>query len=366
MNLFKNYYQFDLQTFLEKSRFDIWFNITYTVLIIFIIFYFVRKFTIKKIEGFIDEGRNSFTDKFLTHLKSIGIVFYLFLDIFLVFQIFEISKLKLLNSFLVKSIENITIIVLTYYLVGILNHLFLFCLNWFTNIKNSQGPKLEVSVIETIGLIFKILVWILAIVFILQKLGYDVTTLVAGLGIGGIAFAFAMQNILGDLFASIAIHMDKPFTIGQTIQFQDTIGKVKKVGIKSTRIETLDGEEYIISNKILTDSSLKNYTKMNKRRSLTILSISYKTDKNKIKLIPKILKEILSKLKKVELVRVHFSEFATYSINFELVYYVLSSDYIKYMDIKEQINLLILEEFDKNNILFAFPSQSIFLESNLL
>ena len=183
----------------------------------------------------------------------------------------------------------------------------------------------------------------------------------AGLGIGGIAIAFALQNILSDIFASFSIYFDKPFKVDDFIIIGDDKGVVKKIGIKSTRIQTLQGEELVISNKELTESRVHNYKKMERRRIVFVFGVTYETPTEKVKKIPSIIKDIIEKTELADIDRVHFKEFADFSLNFEVVYYLKTSDYAEYMDTQQEINLAMKEHFEKEQIEFAYPTQTVFV-----
>jgi small-conductance mechanosensitive channel len=201
----------------------------------------------------------------------------------------------------------------------------------------------------------------LAVPFILSSLGYNISALLAGLGIGGIAVAFALQTILADIFASFSIYFDKPFRVGDYIVVGNDRGTVKHIGIKTTRIKSLEGPELVISNKELTSSRIHNYKKMEKRRISFTIGIVYETPLEKVKKAKEIIENVIKDQKMAELDRVHFARFGDFSLEFEIVYYMLSTDYKDYMDTQEKINLKIKEEFEKEGIEFAYPTQKIYL-----
>lgn len=208
----------------------------------------------------------------------------------------------------------------------------------------------------------KAFLWLVAVLLILSNLGYDITTLVAGLGVGGIAIAFALQNILSDVFASFSIYFDKPFKVGDFIIIGDDLGVVKKIGIQSTRLTTLEGDELVLSNKQMIETRVHNYKKMRKRRVAFEVKVDPKTSVKKLKKIPKIMERIISKLGKVKFDRSHFKKFGDFGIVFETVYYIDSSDYNVYMDIQQDINLKTKQTFEKEGIKIAYPMQKLFLK----
>jgi len=209
--------------------------------------------------------------------------------------------------------------------------------------------------------LIRVVVWGLATVFLLDNLGFRINTVIAGLGIGGIAVALAAQNILGDLFAYFTIMFDKPFEIGDFLIVGEYMGVVNHLGVKTTRIGSLGGEQIIMSNKDLTDSRVRNYKRMEKRRVLFRLGVTYQTPYEKLKEIPGIIRGIIEGIEDTVYDRAHFFSYGDFSLVFEVVYYVMSNDYTKYMNIQEQINFRIHEEFEKRKIEFAYPTQTLFL-----
>ena len=185
------------------------------------------------------------------------------------------------------------------------------------------------------------------------------------MGIGGIAIAFALQNILADAFSALSIYFDKPFEIGDFVVVGEFSGTVKKIGIKSTRIQLLQGEELVMSNAILTSSSVRNFKKMRKRRIVFGFGVTYDTPSKKLKKIPDIIRDIIDpeKLQYLDkLDRVHFSEFGDFSLIFDVVFYMKTQDYMKYKDTQQAINYAIRDAFEKEGIEMAFPTQTIYLQ----
>jgi small-conductance mechanosensitive channel len=204
-------------------------------------------------------------------------------------------------------------------------------------------------------------IWIIALVFLLDNLGVKISAVVAGLGIGGVAVALAAQAILGDLFSYFVIFFDKPFQIGDFIIVGDKMGEVEMVGIKTTRLRAIGGEQLVFSNKDLTDSRVHNFKKMARRRVVFKLGMIYQTPSEKLKAIPQIVKGIIDKQNDATFDRGHFASYGDFSLDFEFVYYVTGADYAKYMDIQQAINLDIFETFERENIEFAYPSQTLFV-----
>ncbi len=210
--------------------------------------------------------------------------------------------------------------------------------------------------------VIKFILWGLGIVFFLDNLGFDIAAVIAGLGVGGVAVALAAQAVLGDLFSYFSIVFDRPFEVGDFIIVGDLLGTIEHVGIKTTRIRSLGGEQLIFSNSDLTNSRVKNYKRMEKRRVVFKLGVTYNTPLVKLKEIPKVIEKVIRDKEDTVFDRAHFFSYADFSLVFEVVYYVIGPDYNKYMDIQEKINFGIKDEFEKRNIEFAFPTQTLYLK----
>ena len=218
------------------------------------------------------------------------------------------------------------------------------------------------TIVKLSGSIIKGVVWTLGILMIFSNLGVNVTSLIAGLGIGGIAVALALQNILGDMFASFSIFIDKPFKEGDFITVGSDMGTVSKIGIKSTRLITLEGQELVIPNKTLMEERINNYGKMKRRRVSFSLGVTYGTSFESLEKIPEIVADIIKQQKNVEFGRAHFKSYGESSLDFEVVYFIKSADYDRYMDIQQAINLEIFRRFQTEKIEFAFPTRTVYIE----
>ncbi len=217
--------------------------------------------------------------------------------------------------------------------------------------------------LSAVSFISKLVIWSIILMLTLDNVGIDVTALVAGLGVGGIAVALAVQNILGDLFASLSIIVDKPFVIGDFIIIGDFMGSVENIGLKTTRIRSLSGEQIIFSNSDLLNSRVRNYKRMQERRVTFTFGVLYQTTADQLEQIPVTVKEIIEGLEKTRFDRAHFSKFGDSSLNFEVVYYVQSGDYNLYMDIQQAINLSLVRRFADGGIIFAYPTRSLYVEA---
>ncbi len=227
--------------------------------------------------------------------------------------------------------------------------------------KREESPE-DVTTLGLIGLAGRVAVWSVVVLLILDNLGVDITALVAGLGIGGVAVALAVQNILGDLFASLSIVLDKPFVVGDFLMVGEHLGSVEKIGLKTTRLRSLSGEQLIFSNTDLLGSRVRNFGRMAERRVVFGLGVTYQTPRDKLRLIPTIIREAIEAQQDTRFDRSHFSAYGDFSLDFESVYYVLSRDYNQYMDIQQAIYLAIHERFEAEGIEFVYPTQTLFLE----
>jgi small-conductance mechanosensitive channel len=222
-----------------------------------------------------------------------------------------------------------------------------------------------VTTISVIGFVSKIVLWSIITLLALDNLGVNVTALVAGLGIGGVAVALAVQNILGDLFASLSIMLDKPFVIRDFLIIGDYMGSVEYVGLKTTRIRSLSGEQLVFSNSDLLNSRIRNYGRMFERRVVFTIGVTYETPREKLKRIPDMIRESIESQDETRFDRSHFMKYGDYSLVFETVYYVLTPDYNKYMDIQQAIYFDIHERFEQEHIEFAYPTRKLYITQNM-
>ena len=237
---------------------------------------------------------------------------------------------------------------------------------WLTSYRQRkiEAHAEAVTTVTSVGFIVKILVWLILLLIALDNLGVNVSALIAGLGVGGIAVALAVQNILGDLFASFTIVLDKPFVIGDFIIVDNFLGTIEHIGLKTTRVRSLSGEQLIFSNSDLLKTRIRNFKRMYERRVVFSIGVVYQTSRQNLIKIPEIIKNIIEKQEQTRFDRAHFKEYGAYALNFEIVYWIENPDYTIYMDIQQAINLEIFQQFEKEGIEFAYPSQSIFINDD--
>ena len=231
--------------------------------------------------------------------------------------------------------------------------------------KQGETPG-QTTIAAALGFVLRLAVWAVVLLLVLANLGVEISGLVAGLGIGGVAAALAVQNVLGDLFASLSIYFDRPFDLGDFIIVDDYMGNVDRIGMRSTRIRSLGGEQIVFANSDLARSRIRNYRRMQERRIVLNVGVIYGTAHDKVKRIPTLLRESVEETDQARFDRAHFSGFADSSLAFEVVYYVLSADYTVYMDVQQEILLGIHRRFEENEIEFAFPTRTLHLEGKVL
>lgn len=213
-----------------------------------------------------------------------------------------------------------------------------------------------------IGFMARLTIWALVLLLTLDNLGIQIKPLLAGLGIGGIAVALAAQNILGDLFASLSITLDRPFVLGDTLQVDTFSGTVEYIGIKSTRLRSPDGEQIIMPNAKLLASNIRNLTRATERRVVFTISVGSETPLDEVRKIPGLIRALIEAYPDVRFDRSHFARISAASFDFEAVYLVKTTDYTRHMDIVQEINLKLVEAFEKQGVAFAYPVQRLYLE----
>lgn len=212
------------------------------------------------------------------------------------------------------------------------------------------------------GFVLRLALWAVLLLMGLQNLGIQVGPLLAGLGVGGLAVALALQNVLSDLLASLSIALDKPFVIGDFIVVGDMLGTVEYIGLKTTRLRSLSGEQLVFSNTDLLGSRIRNFKRMQERRILFTVGVTYQTPYEKLQAIPGMIREIIESHEGTRFDRSHFKAYGDSSLDIETVYFVLSAEYNTYMNTQQAINLEIYQRFEANGIEFAYPTRTLFVE----
>lgn len=323
-----------------------WQNSILAGAITLIIFYPLRAILIKYLAKIANKTTNQFDNLIVEILKTVNHAFAL--------------SIALLVTLTVQGIswsESITLLVIlatiiTYQLNRVLKVVFNFGVS---TLKGEEGT----ASLQALLTILQIAVWISGFIFVLAQLGYNITSLAASLGIGGIAIALALQNILSDIFSSFSLYFDKPFKVGDYIVIGELDGVVERIGLKTTRLRSLRGEEVVVSNRQLTESSVRNFGQMQRRRVVESLGFEYGTPTDKLKELRFQLPGILDAIDGITFDRLHFKVFAASALEFELVYYVESADFMKYIESEHQVNLAIKDYCEEKGIEMAFNTQTI-------
>ena len=228
-----------------------------------------------------------------------------------------------------------------------------------------QQDRAAAGSINIIAIVLRVVIWVVVLLLTLDNLGVNITALVAGLGIGGIAVALAIQNVLGDLLASLSITLDKPFVVGDSLVIDDINGTVEQIGLKSTRLRSVNGEQIVMANADLLKSRVRNFGRMYERRVLFVLSIGYDTPHKKLSSISDAIRTLVVNNKDIRFERCHLARLSAASIEFEIVYFVLTADYKRCMDIQQTVNLGIVEYFEREGIKFASAVPQLILREQI-
>ncbi len=314
---------------------------------------------LKKLKKWSLETAITFDDFIVMAIEKTGIPFLYFAAIFGAFDYLTF------NTHTTNIIHVAKLFIITYFILSLINSAIQYGI--FSFLDKQENSDVKKKQARSLIIILKGVVWILGLVFLINNLGYNVTTIITGLGIGGIAVALAAQAVLGDFFSYFVIFFDRPFEIGDFIIVDDkVIGAIEYIGVKTTRIRAISGEQIVCSNKDLTDSRVHNFKKMMRRRVVFSIGVIYQTAAEQMKKIPGIIKSIIDNTENATFDRSHFSAFGDFSMNFETVYFVESPDYNMYMDAQQKIYLEILKAFEKENIEFAYPTQTLFAANNFV
>ncbi|MCP5461936.1 MAG: mechanosensitive ion channel [bacterium] len=328
-----------------------------TFLFLLIVLISFKKYALPKLQTFAKSTRTTVDNFLVKLLEKIGFPLYILAAFFLSIQFLA------LHVTVQKTLRVIGIIAVVILSANCLTYVINYGFDAYFFKKS--GSRITTRNLKSILRIFKIIVWCLAVVFALDNLGLEISAVIAGLGIGGIAIGLAAQTILKDLFSHLAIILDQPFEIGDFIIVDDLMGVVEHIGIKTTRLRSLGGEQLVFSNTDLTDSRVRNYKRMERRRVLFTVNVVYQTPTHLLQEIPTMIEKIIKGIDDTEFDRAHFCKFGDFSLIIEVVFYVIGNDYNKYMEIMQYINFAIKREFEQRSISFAYPTQSIILEKAL-
>lgn len=352
-----------LRRFLESEALlrEIWNNsladyvIAFIALAVFLlVFKLIQMGVLHRLRRLAERTKTDIDDALVRIVNTVKPPFYSFIAFY-----FAITLFLELNSTVQRVMTMVLIVWVVYQAINAVQVLIDFIAHKALAKQEDESAKVATDII---GKIAKIILWTVGLLLILSNFGININSLIAGLGIGGIAIAFALQSILSDLFSSFAIYFDKPFAVGDYIVVSDTSkGTVERIGIKTTRLRSLGGEELVISNQELTSVRLQNFKQMEERRVVFELGIVYETSGKKLRAIPDIIGDIFNTLDKARFDRAHFTRFDNFALIFEVVYFVETPEYPPYMDVKQELNFRIKDEFEKYGIEMAYPTQTIYL-----
>ncbi|MBU1151467.1 mechanosensitive ion channel family protein [Patescibacteria group bacterium] len=322
---------------------------------LFLLFKLFETVVVVRLKKIAKNTKNDFDDVLVEIIGSMSTGFYLIVALY--FPLIHLVRSELA----LKIIKAVFLIVVVYQIVRFVQKLVVYCLNLYfmgTRDENDQA----ITTFTGLRLVVRIVLWATAVLLILSNLGVNINSLIASLGIGGVAVALAVQNILGDIFSSFTIYFDRPFEIGDYIVVGDHDGEVEKIGLKSTRIRTMQGDLLIISNKELTSERIRNFKKMSRRRADFEIGVTYDTSSAKLKKINGLVKKIIEATNKVEFCRSYFTAFGDFSLKFSVIYYVLTPDYTDFLEAQQNINFEIKKAFEKAGIEMAFPTQTVYVQ----
>lgn len=314
-----------------------------------IILFVLQRFLMTRFERFAKKTETEVDDVLVEFVQSIRPRLYILLAAY-----FGLHTLNL--SDVTQSILNVVLIVVVIFQI---TRSVQIIIEFFAKkVSGGTGDDEHVkSAAHLLSAITIIVVWVFGIMMILSNIGVNITSLVAGVGIGGIAIAFAVKEVLSDLFSSFSIYFDKPFKAGDIVKVDNEVGTIKKIGIKTTRIQSRTGEELIISNQDMTSSRVHNYKRMDYRTVRAHFIVSFDTPSAVLREIPQEIRSIIGSIEHAECKRVHFKEFGEWGIIFETTYKVDSRDYTLYMDIQQEINIGVKELLEVRGIEIATPAQ---------
>jgi small-conductance mechanosensitive channel len=316
----------------------------------------LRRLVLKRIRNWTSRTKTEYDDILFGAIERFVLPYlYLFIN-------YHIITSLNLDERLLKVLTVAMAVVTVYYIVRLLNFVIHVSVTGIMRRRNESEQRMK----QLTGIlnVVKAVMWLMGILVLFDNLGYNVTTIVAGLGVGGIAIALAAQTVLADLFSYFTIFFDRPFEIGDAIAVGNETGTIEHIGIKTTRLRSLSGEQLVMSNADLTKNTIHNFKRQQERRVAFRLAIAYQTREEMLLKIPEIVKAIIQEQQNVRFDRAHLLNFGEYSINYEIVYIKLSADYNQYMDTHQQVLYKIFATFQQMGISFAVPSHRIFVESD--
>ncbi len=305
-----------------------------------------------RLKAIAKQTENDYDDVIVKVVDSFGWLFYILLSLWISLEFIVVEQV-------ISDFVYYAVLILTgFYVIRAAGILIDFTSR---KILDHRKDKVDKSVVNLLVQLSKLSLWVIVSLAIVSNLGYDVSALLTGLGIGGIAIALALQTVLSDIFAYFSIHLDKPFKVGDFIIIGADMGTVEKIGVKTTRIRTLQGQELIVSNQELTSSRINNYKRMKERRIVFTFGVDLNTPNEKLEKIPVYVKKAIENSKFTRFDRAHFARFEDYRLLYEVVYFLDTPDFNQYMDTQQNINLELKSILEKEKIKIPYPTKIVHL-----
>ncbi len=343
-----------LKTLLANNHYADWLTAAGVAAVVLVVFYLLQRLVVHRVADYAKRTASAIDDAIADILGRTKLWFGLAVAIYLG------AHSLTLPERVARVLDHFIAIAVIVQLAVFANRALALWLGHYLAEKRERDAA-SATTLSVLGFIGRVALWSITLLLILDNLGVNITALVTGLGIGGVAVALAVQNILGDIFASLSIALDKPFVIGDFIVVGEHLGTVEYIGLKTTRIRSLSGEQIVFGNADLLESVIRNYKRMDERRVLFQFGAIYQTPYEKLVRIPAIVREIVESLDKTRFDRAHFKAYGDSSLDFEVVYSVRDPDYNLYRDIQQAINLALFRRFAEEGIEFAYPTRTLYL-----
>jgi small-conductance mechanosensitive channel len=323
-------------------------------LLLWLLQWVFKRIVLQRLKVWAEKTETDLDDFLLAEIEKIGLMVYLPVSLYMSTRRLDLTRET------DKVLMYVMVIALTFRAVRFVQSLLYYMLE--KSVTNREGDnQAQMANLKSFRWLMDGMVWAIAILFLLSNFGVNISSVVAGLGIGGIAIALGLQTLLKDLIASLSILSDKPFKVGDFIVLGNDQGTVEAIGLRSTRVRSNTGELLIIPNGDLTAGRVRNFKQMQERRQVLKIGIKYETAPDKVAEVSALLEEIISATPGVRFDRAHFAGFGDWALLYECVYYAQSSDYKHFMDANQSIYLRILARFKEHGVEFAYPTQSLVL-----
>ena len=322
---------------------------------LWIVFWVVQRLVLGRLRRLATKTQTDLDDTLVNIVENVRPQIYLVVAVYFAIRTLNLSELAM------QLVNGALVVALVYQVVISFQILLDYVLKRQLKAAGKEEDQTLEAALRIINTLAKVILWSLGILFILSNFGVNVTSLIADLGIGGIAVALALQNILSDLFSSLAIYLDKPFGIGDTVKVGETVGKVRHIGIKTTRLQALSGEEVVFSNQELTNAQIQNFGRMEERRVVVDVGVAYETPRQQLEAIASMAQESVQQVDQARFDRAHFKAFGDSALIFEIVYYVTTRDYKTYMDVQQAVMFNLLGKLQEASVEIAYPTQTIHL-----